>query len=50
MGGIQIFNPVKHGLVNSPFEWRYSSIHKYKEFYPFDWGNKELLFDGDYGE
>lgn len=38
------FNPVKHGLVASPFEWRYSSIHRYlgNGFYEPDWtGRKE---------
>jgi len=23
------YNPVKHGLVNSPVDWRYSSFHRY---------------------
>lgn len=23
------YNPVKHGYVVSPTEWRYSSIHRY---------------------
>jgi putative transposase len=23
------YNPVKHGLANSPFDWQYSSIHEY---------------------
>lgn len=44
------YNPVKHGLAVSPFEWEYSSIHEYKEYYPSDWGNKELLFRDEYGE
>jgi len=44
------YNPVKHGLVKSPFEWKYSSIHEYKEYYQTDWGKKEFLFEGDYGE
>lgn len=46
------FNPVKHGLVKSPFEWEYSSVF---QFYP----NKEWDFDiklagkfdsGEFGE
>ena len=46
------FNPVKHGLVKSPFEWEYSSVSRY---YP----NKEWNFDiklaeefesGEFGE
>jgi len=44
------YNPVKHSLVKSPFEWRYSSIHEYKEYYQTDWEKKEFLFEGDYGE
>jgi putative transposase len=34
------FNPAKHGYVNSPFNWTYSSIHEYHEegFYSRDWG------------
>lgn len=23
------YNPVKHGLVNNPFDWQYSTIHRY---------------------
>ncbi len=47
------YNPVKHGYVNSPFDWKESSIHDFYEkgLYPKDWGRKEkLIFDGDYGE
>ncbi len=35
------FNPVKHGLVKSPGEWPYSSIHKLMREgdYPADWGS-----------
>lgn len=34
------FNPVKHGLVNDPFEYKYSSIHEWKKrgVYSSDWG------------
>jgi putative transposase len=34
------YNPVKHGLVNAPIEWEYSSFHKYvkRGQYPADWG------------
>jgi putative transposase len=34
------YNPVKHGLVNNPFQYKHSSIHKYlKEgYYQPDWG------------
>ena len=42
------YNPVKHGLVNSPLEWEYSSFRKFVEkgLYCQDWGQspaKELL-------
>ena len=42
------YNPVKHGLVNSPLEWKYSSFRKFVEkgLYGQDWGRsviKELL-------
>jgi putative transposase len=34
------YNPVKHGLVNSPGEWKQSSFHRYVEFgaYDVNWG------------
>jgi putative transposase len=34
------YNPVKHGLVKSPSEWKYSSFNKYVErgLYEPDWG------------
>ncbi len=44
------YNPVKHGLVKKPFDWKFSSIHDYKDIYQKDWGVKEILFDEDYGE
>ena len=42
------FNPVKHGYVNSPMEWRYSSFRRYVEAgtYPPDWGSEMLEIDG----
>jgi len=35
------FNPVKHGLVKSPQEWPWSSIHRWvkKGVYPVDWAH-----------
>jgi putative transposase len=41
------YNPVKHGLVNSPMEWKYSSFRNLVEkgVYPANWGHsvgKEL--------
>ena len=47
------FNPVKHGYVTSPFEWRHSSIHKYHDegFYSPDWGKMEgTHIQGEFGE
>ena len=47
------FNPVKHGLVDSPFDWKDSSIHDYskKGYYEGGWGvKKELSFSGSFGE
>lgn len=47
------YNPVKHGLVSSPFEWKQSSLHEYYESgaYDKDWGLREVLrFDGRFGE
>jgi len=47
------FNPVKHGLVNSPNQWEYSTFHKAVKdnVYDKNWGayeNPELY--GDFGE
>jgi len=43
------FNPVKHGLVNSPGEWEYSSFKNYvaNGFYPSDWGMNEEIWAGE---
>ncbi|MFH1148048.1 MAG: hypothetical protein V1736_10135 [Pseudomonadota bacterium] len=34
------YNPVKHGLVRAPGQWRYSSFHRFVEkgLYAPDWG------------
>jgi len=42
------YNPVKHGLIDSPAKWEYSSFNSFvsKGIYPADWGDaprKELL-------
>jgi putative transposase len=42
------YNPVKHGLADSPANWQYSSYNTFmkKGLYPADWGSaprKELL-------
>jgi putative transposase len=38
------FNPVKHGYVNAPVLWQYSSFHKWvkKGAYDPNWGNSEI--------
>ena len=46
------YNPVKHGLVNQPGDWPYSSFHRYvaQHIYPADWGAKgNLKFDAAIG-
>ncbi|MEE8525722.1 MAG: transposase, partial [Thermoanaerobaculia bacterium] len=37
------FNPVKHGYVDSPREWPWSSFHRYvrKGWYHEEWGEQE---------
>ena len=34
------YNPVKHGLVESPGDWPFSTFHRYVEkgLYPLNWG------------
>ena len=47
------YNPVKHNLVMSPFEWKYSSVHEYRNegYYNDDWGVKDrLTFKGEFVE
>jgi len=46
------FNPVKHGHVQSPVEWPYSSIHRYirNGIVPFDWGMEIDADDSGFGE
>ncbi len=45
------YNPVKHGLVDSPGGWEYSSFMKYvrEGLYPLDWGRKENPWEGERG-
>lgn len=43
------YNPVKHNLVESPFDWKQSSISEFGDNYQPDWGVVEQ-FDGQYGE
>jgi putative transposase len=45
------FNPVKHGLVNDPKLYQYSSIHKFADIYQSDWGVIEKPdIKGEFGE
>lgn len=47
------FNPVKHGIVTDPFEYKHSSFAKYLEegYYQRGWGAVENLeFEGKFGE
>ena len=45
------FNPVKHGLVASPIDWPYSSLHRYVRagLLPADWGGVGEI-NGNFGE
>jgi putative transposase len=38
------YNPVKHGLAQSPSEWQHSTFDMFvrKGFYPADWGRNVL--------
>ena len=46
------YNPVKHGLVDSPLDWAYSSFHEYfrEGYYSPDWGRQETDVVGEFGE
>lgn len=47
------WNPVKHGLVLSPSQWPYSTLHRdvRRGLYPADWGRQSVEKEGwDYGE
>ena len=46
------YNPVKHGLVNSPKAWPHSTFHRFVKqgIYPDDWGaDKAIDFDKSVG-
>jgi putative transposase len=46
------FNPVKHGLANSPKAWPHSTFHRFVQqgIYPGDWGaDKAIDFDENVG-
>jgi putative transposase len=38
------YNPVKHGLCQTPQDWQFSSIHRFIDLgiYPPDWGRNEI--------
>jgi REP element-mobilizing transposase RayT len=46
------YNPVKHGYVTKPVEWKYSSIHHYimKGVIARNWGSDDLLDGSKFGE
>jgi len=45
------YNPVKHAIVGKPFEYQFSSIHQYREYYQPDWGvNEAVKIEGVFGE
>ncbi|MBN2106500.1 MAG: transposase [Deltaproteobacteria bacterium] len=39
------YNPVKHGLVNAPVEWPYSTFHRFVQngLYEKDWGACDMI-------
>ncbi len=39
------YNPVRHGLVDAPKDWPYSSFHRAvrQGIYPIDWGSNEAI-------
>ncbi|GLT24242.1 transposase [Zoogloea oryzae] len=42
------YNPVKHGLVKSAGDWRWSSFARFVQagVYPADWGREAMGFEG----
>ncbi|MBI2909518.1 MAG: transposase [Chloroflexi bacterium] len=42
------YNPVKHGIVASPIEWKYSSFRSFVErgFYATNWGDGGVELEG----
>jgi len=45
------YNPVKHGFVNSPKDWVYSSFNRFVEkgAYAKNWGSGGIVFSDDIG-
>jgi len=48
------YNPVKHGYVDRPHDWKWSSYHRYRKlgYYRDDWGSvrPRSFEDGSFGE
>jgi putative transposase len=46
------YNPVKHGYVERPVDWPYSTFHQYvrDEVYPIDWAFADGDTESNYGE
>ena len=47
------YNPIKHGLVKAPGDWKYSTFHRFVKdgLYDLDWGaHNEILFDVTVGK
>jgi putative transposase len=45
------YNPVKHGLVKNAWDYEFSSLMQFKDFYSQDWGILEEDTEGtDFGE
>jgi putative transposase len=44
------FNPVKHRLVTSPFDWPFSSLHRYVRVLAPDWGGDGRSDMANFGE
>jgi putative transposase len=42
------YNALKHGYVKNPFDWKYSSIHKYQSEYVGVL--EDVEFEGEFGE
>jgi putative transposase len=47
------YNPVRHGMVTSPWKWPHSSFREFvrRNLYQVNWGeNIDLKFDSNFGE
>ena len=45
------YNPVEHGHVRKPRDWRWSSFRRYLKlgYYPEDWGSKDICYADGHG-